>query len=130
MRSLCIALAVLCLATTQALAAPAASKSHFTIENLSNAMIKIQIFTADDYFGMSTPDQFGLAALSQRTFNCPSRDRYACRIEVTAKQVPICVDLLPANEHAVLRLSNNATLTVVQTRKGGFVCEISQGADS
>ena len=127
MRSLFVFLAIGGVAILPATSAPAASKSHFTIENLSNAMIKIEIFTADDYFGTSTPDQFGLAALSQRTFNCPSRDRYACRIEVTAKQVPICVDLLPAHEHAVLRLNGNATLTVVQTRKGGFVCEISQG---
>ena len=107
-------------------AAPAASKSHFTVENLSNVMIKIEIFPADDYLGTSTPDQFGLAALSQRSFSCPNRGRYACRIGISAKQVPICADLRATEQQTALRLNDYAILTVMRVRTGGFLCEISQ----
>ena len=126
MRIFFFALLTISLTADPIAAAPAASKSHFTVENLSNVMLKIEIFPADDYFGTSTPDQFGLAALSQRSFTCPNRGRYACRIGITAKQVPICTDLRAADPHTALRLNDDAILTVMRVRSGGFLCEISQ----
>ena len=126
MRILFLTLVMTGLMTASVSAAPTASKSHFTVENLSNVMIKIEIFPADDYLGTSTPDQFGLAALSQRTFTCPNRGRYACRIGILAKQVPICVELRAGDQKAALRLNDYAILTVMRVRSGGFLCEISQ----